>query len=207
MLNHKTYVETHLKPNEKVVLNTETTAKGLIVTWLAFPGGFLIYWLITYLPIYIRSLFSSAMKEAIMNALEISDGSGSGAGFSMSYVSDYVVKTIWDPIPGFFKFLIIFPLVLLFLVWLGLNLVLTWRHFRYALAITDSRVIGFAGSQEMDVPYDQLVDCFVEQSLWGKIFGYGTVRVQTKRLTLEFHNRKNPKKIAAAFTKILDGEY
>ena len=101
MLNHKTYVETHLKPNEKVVLNTETTAKGLIVTWLAFPGGFLIYWLITYLPIYIKSLFSSAMKEAIMDALEISDGSGSGAGFSMSYVSDYVVKTIWDPIPGF----------------------------------------------------------------------------------------------------------
>ena len=39
MLNHKTYVETHLKPNEKVVLNTETTAKGLIVTWLAFPGA------------------------------------------------------------------------------------------------------------------------------------------------------------------------
>ena len=139
-----------------------------------------------------------------MEALDLSQAGFAGKDFSLAYVSDYVKQTVWEPIPGFVKFLIIFPLILLFLAWLGLNLVLTWKHFRYALAITDSRVIGFAGSKEMDVPYDHLVNCFVEQSLWGKLFGYGSVVIQTKRQTLTFQNRKNPKAIQTRIMNILD---
>lgn len=193
-------------PDERIVLKTDTTTAGLIVTWLSFPAGFLLYWLIVYFPLYVKSLFSSATKAIIMEALNLPTEGSQGTGFSAAYVADYVAHKFWEPLPGFIKFLIIFPIILLFIAWLGLNLYLTKKHFRYALAITDSRVIGFSGSQEMDVRYDQLVNCFVEQSLWGKLFGYGTVTIQTKKLSLEFHNRKNPQAVKKQIMHILDGE-
>ena len=147
------YVQSQLRSNESLVLETESTIKGLLITWLSLPGGCFIYWLIVYFPVYLQSIVSSSIRHTIMDTLDIS-----GQDLSMSDVTGYVGDLIWGDVPGFMKGILVFILIMLFLAWLGLNLVQTWMHFQYALAITDSRVIGYAGREKMDVPYEHLVN-------------------------------------------------
>jgi uncharacterized membrane protein YdbT with pleckstrin-like domain len=58
----------------------------------------------------------------------------------------------------------------------------TIKVFNIELAITSRRVIGKAGvvnSSAMDAPLDKVQNCSVSSGLGGKIFGYGTVVIDT----------------------------
>ena len=94
-----------------------------------------------------------------------------------------------------FKIIFIIAMVLLIPPWIGYCLVMTWRHSRYALAVTDLRVIGRASKETMDSPLGEIKNVMIERSLWGKLLGYGNIVVQTKNACLTFRNVHRPKEL------------
>ena len=134
---------------------------ALVITWLAIPAFYLIPFLFTYVPRLIRMAFSRAARAAVMESVGAS---------TMKEVdlSSYLFEQIFGKIPTFVFVLIGIPLGLLALAWLGFCLVMTWRHFRYSIAVTDIRVIGRANGELMDSPLTEVVDVFCGAFLVGK---------------------------------------
>lgn len=174
------YIEQNLKIHEKVVIESQPSKTGLLITWLSIPGAMLIIFLFTYLPQILSFAFNAALRSQVFEELGIDN--------PMSYA----FNQIFGFLPPFIFGLIVFILIMLVSAWLIYCLVLTYRHFSYALAVTDSRVIGKAGREELDSPLKEVVNVFVEQSLWGKLGNYGSVVVSTKRKSLTFRGIHNP---------------
>lgn len=166
----------------------KTSRAALLITWLSIPSMYLIPILFAYIPRLIRVTFSKAVRESIMESVGASD-------MSEVNVSGYIFDQIFGAVPGFVWVLVAIPLVLLFLVWLGFCLVMTHRHFRYHLAVTDLRVIGNAAGKELNAPLNEIVNVFVEQSVWGKLLRYGAITVQTKKKSLTFYNVAHPERL------------
>lgn len=87
------------------------------------------------------------------------------------------------------------------IIWLALCVISTVRYFGYRLVITNSRVVGKARGQMMDLPLTEVMNVYTEESLWGKLFGYGHVTVRTKKQALTFKNISNPKDF---YRKLMD---
>ena len=73
-------------------------------------------------------------------------------------------------------------------------LVATVRFKNIELAITNKRLIGKVGvanTQALDAPLNKIQNVSVSQGLWGKIFNFGTVRIDTAAGKFEFGAVKN----------------
>ncbi len=58
----------------------------------------------------------------------------------------------------------------------------TVRHFKTELAITNKRIVGKVGvfnTKALDAPLNKIQNTSVTQPFWGKIFNYGTVKINT----------------------------
>jgi len=65
----------------------------------------------------------------------------------------------------------------------------TVRHFKIELAITDKRVVGKVGvfnTKALDAPLNKIQNVSVAQPFWGKIFNYGTVKINTAAGEFDF---------------------
>ncbi len=175
-----------LKDGESVTLESKPSKTGLIITWVSIPGLFFIIFLLVYLPQLIRVMFSQAVKEAVMSSLGVESMQEVNV---MKYVSDQ----IWGHIPKLLIVLGMIPFILLILAWLGWCIVMTFRYFRYSVAVTDSRVIGNAAGEILDAKLTDIINVFIEQSLFGKIFNYGNITISSKGKSLTFQNIHNPK--------------
>ena len=113
------------------------------------------------------------------------------SSYSDVSITDYIFRNV----PGFIKGFLGFIVFLLVAAWLGWCLVMTWRHMRNSLAITNFRVIGKAGDETLDSPLSEVKNVFIEQSLWGKIMGFGSIVVSTKSKSLTFRNIDNPTRV------------
>lgn len=73
-------------------------------------------------------------------------------------------------------------------------LIATIKFKNIELAITNKRVIGKVGvanTQALDAPLNKVQNASVSQTLGGKIFNYGTVRIDTAAGKFEFPAVKN----------------
>lgn len=73
-------------------------------------------------------------------------------------------------------------------------LVATVRFKNIELAITNKRLIGKVGvanTQALDAPLNKIQNVSVSQGFWGKIFNFGTVRIDTAAGKFEFGAIKN----------------
>lgn len=173
-----------LKKDEVIETTAALSTRCLIFTWASIPCGLLLFWIVVYLPNIIRMALSSAFKSAVMHAL--------GADNSASIdIGDYIFRNVPDFLMGVFGF----TLFLLIAAWLIWCLVMTWHHTRNSLTITNFRVIGKAGDEEMDSPLNEIKNVFIEQSLWGKLLNFGSIVVSTKRRSLTFRNIDDPERI------------
>ena len=178
----------NLKSGENIVKESKPSKLLLIATWLCLPLFVLTVFLITYLPPLFSTMASSAAKEALAEAL----GIPVGTDFN---VASAVYDQVFGSIPPVVKVLIAIPFVLLVLVWLGWCLVMTRKHYQYQLAVTNLRVIGKAKYELLNSPLNEVRNANLEQSLWGKIFSYGSITVQTSSRTLTFKNIHNPREL------------
>ena len=174
-----------LKPGEFVVKKTESSKLGLIMTWLCGPVCLITLFLITYLPPLFSMLASSAARQAAAEALGLSDGSEVN-------VASYVFEQVFGFIPSFVWVLISIPLVCVVLAWLVWCLLMTYRHFQYKFVMTNQRVLGVAKGELLEASLNEVKNANIEQSIWGKLFRYGAVTVQTAKGTLTFYNIQNP---------------
>ncbi len=94
-----------------------------------------------------------------------------------------------------FKVVFIIAMILLIPPWVGFCLVMTWRHFRYSLAVTNLRVVGQSEGKTMDSSLSEVKNVMLEQSFWGRLLGYGNLVIQTKSNCLTFRNIHKPKEL------------
>jgi len=180
-----------LNPGEFVVKKTESSTLGLVMTWLCAPVTLITLFLITYLPPLFSMLASSAARQAAAEALGLSDGSEVN-------VASYVFEQVFGFIPGFAWVLISIPLVGVILAWLIWCLLMTYRHFQYKFVMTNQRVLGVAKGELLEAKLDEVKNANIEQSIWGNLFRYGAVTVQTTKGTLTFYNIHKPQEIYRA---------
>ena len=174
-----------LRPDEFVVKKTESSRLGLIMTWLCGPVCLITLFLITYLPPLFGMLVSSAAKQAAAEALGLSDGSEVN-------VASYVFEQVFGAIPGFAWVLIAIPLVGVMVAWLIWCLVMTYRHFQYKFVMTNQRVLGVARGELLEATLKEVKNANIGQSIWGKLFHYGEITVQTAKGSLTFYGIHNP---------------
>ena len=195
-MNYKNYQGIYLKSDENVVHEARFSTASLIITWLAIPGVLFIFFMITYVPYLIRSRILRAFKDAAMEEMGVTAGESEGL-FDL-------IGGMFGAIPSFLLVLLCIPILLLVLAWLGWCLVMTGRHAHSSLAITDFRVIGRSKGEEMDSPLSKIVNVFLEQSLWGKLFNYGNLTVHTQKLSVTFYHVDDPQAVRYLLMKDIE---
>lgn len=158
-----------LKEDEEIVLKSKPSLKGLIAAYLTLPAFLLIYFIVFMLPQIIR--------KAVMNVImdEITGGSS----------GDGILNKVLEVISGA-------VIVACIILWIVICAVVTIRYFGYRLVITNIRVIGKARENRMDVKLTDIMNVYIEQSIWGKLLGYGHITIRTKRQALTFKNISDP---------------
>jgi len=177
----KIFDEICLNTDEKIILKTRPSVKALIITWLAIPSFLFVTLFLPFLGTLIKTLVSESVKQSI-NIQGVSPFA-------------YAWQSVFGDLLGIVKFLIFFPITLLVTVWVVLCLILTYRHFKYFVVITDSRLLGKSKNKEVVVSLKTIKNVYCEQSIWGKFLNYGNVIVNTSKNTFEFKSISSPKKI------------
>ena len=96
-------------------------------------------------------------------------------------------------------------LVCVVLAWLVWCLLMTYRHFQYKFVMTNQRVLGVAKGELLEASLNEVKNANIEQSIWGKLFRYGAVTVQTAKGTLTFYNIQNPQETYKAVLDVARG--
>lgn len=170
-----------LKSGETIEYSAEISKKALLVTWLAIPAFIFIPSAIAYIPQLIKSLIQNGIKNAL---------------FGDALPS---FPTIWSILPDevgtFLRILITIPIVIVILIWLGICLVQTQRHFKNSLFVTNYRVVGESLQGEIYEELSNIKNVQLEQSFFGKIFNYGGLVIVGKKQSITVKNIHDPKKV------------
>ena len=171
-----------LKSGETIEYSAEISKKALLVTWLAVPAFIFIPSAVAYIPQLIKSLINNGIKNALF-------GDASLPSF----------PTIWSILPDevgtFLRVLIAIPVVIAVLIWLGVCLVQTQRHFKNSLFVTNYRVIGESIKGDIYEELSNIKNVHIEQPFFGKIFNYGAIVISGKKQSITVKNIHDPKKV------------
>lgn len=164
-------IRVDLKEDEKIILKSESSIRGLIAAYLTLPMFLLIYFIFFKLPEILRSAVVDAIKDEIAGGSSNSGGIFSGVLDTISNI--YITACI--------------------IIWIAVCVVTTIRYFGYRLVVTNFRVIGKARSKSMDLDLKEVMNVYIEESIWGKLLGYGHITIRTKKQSLTFKNISNPR--------------
>lgn len=164
-----TIEEQAITKGEVITHRAKISKSAIIVFWLSIPILLLLILLTAILPQIITVTTNTAIRDAIMAELGIED-------LSIIQAFTYSLNSLAKVALGFVCFLI----CLLVLVWLVFCIITTIKLNNYQLIITDKCVYGKANKTSYCIPHNEIKDVFIEQSIWGKLFNYGTVTVYGK---------------------------
>lgn len=187
-----------LNDSEAIVAETKISKASIILDWLSIPSVLLIFFLSVCLPILLN-IYSSVQKLEVI---------GKVLGVEEVKFSDLVKNIgIAFQLPNFLIVFIDIMLGLLVISWFVWACVKTKLHFGYELIATDSRLLLWAKGQFLESKWNDVKNIFIGQSLWGKIFNYGTVTVHCKCGTLTVKNITNPLKYQKEFYNRMSSEF
>ena len=108
-----------------------------------------------------------------------------------------------------FNYIVILPHI--FLCFVGIGLITIWvpilSILTNELAVTNKKVIGKTGilsSHAINAPLNKVNNIAVSKSLFGKIFDYGTVRIETSSEAVGFAYIKNPERFKSLVLTQMD---
>lgn len=188
-----------LLKNEHIVKEVKISKAAVLMIWISIPAVFAIFFLTIELPILIRSYINSEIKNLLMDMLGLENMNFSQVVFHLNTVLRLSLPS-W--LVGFITFLS----VLLFIVWVCWASVMTVLHFRYELLLTDRRIMGRTKNNELECEWEAVNNIFVERSVWGKLFHYGTLTVQTRKGAITIKQVSDPDFVLREFkTRCQDG--
>jgi len=99
----------------------------------------------------------------------------------------------------------VYLIIVLVIVFVGVVIFFNWYYTIYHL--TNRRVenrVGIFGSREEEISLDDIQAVDVDQTLWGAIFGFGTVIIKASgsNREVDFTNVARPKKIASTISDL-----
>lgn len=184
--------EFRLSEGEKVEYKAKLSKAAIIMIWAVIPAVFLVIFLTAYLPVLIRYSVEEELRNILFEELGIE-------GLDFGSMRDALYMTVFSALPaGFVRFVSGFMaaiLTLLVLAWLGWASVYTYMNLRYALIITDTRVFAKAKDKVFQADFVDIVNVATAQSLFGKIFRYGEINIQTQKDAITVCNIANAKSL------------
>lgn len=83
----------------------------------------------------------------------------------------------------------------LIIAWFGFSCVSTYLNTQDAVVYTNQRIICSTRTKTLESPLGEIKNIFVERSLFGRLFKYGTITVQTEKGSLTVKNLSDPETI------------
>jgi len=169
-----------LSDDAKIVKEAKLSKSALIITWVSIPGGILLFLLLTYFPVYIDMLIKGKVKEFIINQENMNTEKQSLFKYITSEIFGNIHPVIW--------FIVCFFVFLLFSAWLFWSLYLTKKFKQNELLFTTEEVVGRNKKNVLKIPLKAVSNIYVEKSLWGRIFKYGTITIVSSKGSVSIEN-------------------
>lgn len=151
---------------EKQIIQARISVAALVIAWVSIPAFIIIPYLSIIIPNYISMKVSGEISQMISESLS--------SGIEMS-AFDVVKEELFGAIPNFVSVIIKVAIGLLVFAWLCWAIGYTIKHFGYSLSYSDNEVYARAGRYKLTIPFNKMNNIYVEQSIWGKLFGYGSI--------------------------------
>ena len=176
-------------PSDKKIAQATISIKALIVAWVSIPIYYIVFSIvskITGILSFMTNVLSLAIKGCTDALIVALFGYYAEEMFSQS-ISQYVTIGL---------------ILLLVVVWLCWAIVYTCLHFNYKLYYTKENLIGKAGNKQVFIPLKKISNIFVESSLWGKIFNYGTITISSNVGSISIKSVSNAKVFAKKLASV-----
>ncbi len=173
-----------IRDGEQIVKKSTRSLFAIIGIWCSLPAAVLVFVLTVVLPPIISTYKSAAKLAEIAALLGISkDELGFGD------IADYLL----DEVATVAIVLLAIPLVIAAIVWICACLYITFKQIGHEIVLTENRIYATNGKRTFEADFENVRNANIEISLLGKIFGYGSVTLQSKRETIVLNNIKSPK--------------
>lgn len=179
-----------VKQGEEIVREVKISKAAILVDWLSIPCVFLFFFLTVCLPVIVQTY----AKEEVRNKLLEMLGAEEIGFFDIMGNLGFVIG-----LPAFVRGFVVFLFVLLGVSWLVFCLIQTKRHFGYEIVITERRILARAKSELFDEEWSRVKNVFVERSLWGKLFRYGTVTIHGVSGSVSVRHVGDPESVQKEF--------
>lgn len=151
---------------ENNLTKAKISVSALVIAWVSIPAFIIVPYLAIIIPNYIRMHVSGEIADMITESLS--------NGIEMS-AFDVVKQELFGEVNPILSGIIGVVIGTLIFAWLCWATVYTLLHFNYSLSYSDSEVFAKAGRKKITIPFKKMTNIYVEQSLWGKLFRYGSI--------------------------------
>ena len=181
-----------LKKGEQIEYQTKQSFFSLLISWLAIPAVFFMYFLIFILPGIIKRAITNTVVEVVEDSINVGD------------ITDNISSEVSGSLGGFLGTLRsvlhaigIFVIVVLVFAWLCVCLYQTYKYLtqKCYITLTNYRVIGKVGDNVYEMQLDKLKNVYIERHIWGRVFKYGSVVIQADRRAITFKHIHDPAQI------------
>lgn len=178
-------LKSKLLPDENIVKEVKISKIAILMTWISIPAVFLVYFVFFELPILIRSYIDAEIRNLLLGMLGLDK-------LSFGTVLFHSNAVLGISLPSWLIGFVTFLFILLFIVWLCWASVMTVLHYGYELILTDRRILGRTKNNELECEWEAVNNVFVERSVWGKLFHYGTLTIQTRKGAITIKQVSDP---------------